>query len=131
MLHFAFLLAAQFAAQAPVEGTYNGTCLYPEAVRQRATAGELVTCNQAEIAADRISFGLRSWETRISFNGAFEGDRMTVDTVTLANGRTVNVRGVCELFYSNAALSTAACTANGNRGAIAANFVVSRINPPR
>ena len=131
MLSLSFLFAAQFAAEAPVQGRYDGTCLYPPALEERAAPGELVTCNQAEISADRIAFGRRSWESRISFNGTFEGDRMDVDSVTLANGRTHDVRGVCELSYANGELSTIACTAQSNRGAMLANFVVSRINNPR
>ncbi|WP_338241907.1 hypothetical protein [Aurantiacibacter hainanensis] len=131
MLTLAFLLAAQFAADALPTGTYDGTCLYPPALEERAAPGELVACNQAEVSADRIAFGRRSWESRISFNGQFEGDRMDLDSITLANGRTYEVRGVCELSYAGGALSTIACTAQSNRGAMLANFVVSRINNPR
>ena len=127
MLTLTLLLAAQFAADALPTGTYNGTCLYPEAVKERAAPGELVNCNQARITTDSISFGLRSWETRTRFNGTFEGSRMTVDSVTLPNGRTVEVRGVCEVYFSNEAVSTVACTATSTRGSMAANFVVSRL----
>ncbi|MEL1251940.1 hypothetical protein [Aurantiacibacter gilvus] len=127
MLHLVLLLAAQFAADALPVGTYNGTCLYPEALRERAAPGELVTCNQVEIAADHIAFGLRSWQSRTRFNGTFEGNRMTVDSVTLASGRSYDARGVCELSYANEALSTVACTVTSNRGAMAANFIVSRL----
>lgn len=127
MLTLAFLLAAQFADDALPTGTYNGTCLYPEAVRERAAPDELVNCNQAEVSPDAIAFGLRSWQSRIRFNGSFEGDRMEVGSVTLANGRTYDVRGVCELSYANGELSTIACTATSNRGAMLANFVVSRL----
>ncbi len=121
------LILAQFGAGPSVEGTFNGTCLYPDAVRERAAAGELVTCNQVEISGDRIAFGLRSWQSQTVFGGTFEGDRMSVDTVTLANGSRHEVRGLCELYFANDKLSTVACTANGTRGAIAANFLVSRI----
>lgn len=131
MLTLPLLLAAQFADEALPAGIYNGTCLYPPALEERAAPGELVTCNQAEISADQVAFGRRSWESRISFNGTFEGDWMDVASVTLANGRTYDVRGVCELSYANGALSTIACTATSNRGSMLANFVVSRINDPR
>jgi|GEM_PF-2039801 len=127
MLSLALLFAAQFAADALPSGTYSGTCLYPAAVEERAAPGELVACNQVRIAADQISFGRRSWTTRTSFNGSFEGSRMTVDSVTLPNGQTVDVRGVCELYYASNALSTVACTATSSRGSMAANFVVSRL----
>ncbi|MWV26483.1 hypothetical protein [Aurantiacibacter rhizosphaerae] len=127
MLSLAFIFAAQFAADVLPTGTYSGTCLYPEAVELRAAPGELVSCNQVRITDGSISFGRRGWETRTRFNGTFEGTRLTVDTVTLPNGRNVDVRGVCEVYFSNDAVSTVACTASSNRGAIAANFVVSRL----
>lgn len=127
MLQFALILAAQFAADALPTGTYDGTCLYPEAVRERAAEGELVTCNQLEVAPRYLAFGLRSWQSQTRFNGVFEGSRMTVESVTLPSGRTVAVRGVCELFYANDELSTVACTATSSRGSMAANFVVSRL----
>jgi hypothetical protein len=126
MFALALILAAQFTAQPAAEGRFDGTCLYPEALQERATQGELVTCNQAEISSDSIAFGLRSWQSRTRFNGSFEGDRMTVSSVTLPNGRNFAVRGVCELYYADEELSTVACTASGNRGSILANFVVSR-----
>ena len=56
---------------------------------------------------------------------------MTVASVTLPNGRTLEVRGVCKLYYADDALSTVACTATSTRGSTAANFVVSRINDAR
>ncbi|MGB3796666.1 MAG: hypothetical protein WA957_10245 [Alteraurantiacibacter sp.] len=127
MLTFALLLATQFAADALPTGTYSGTCLYPAAVEERAAPGELVACNQARITTDSISFGRRGWETRTRFNGTFEGSRMTVDSVTLPNGRIVEVRGVCEVFFANEEVSTVACTATSTRGSMAANFVVSRL----
>ncbi|MCB2066813.1 MAG: hypothetical protein KDE15_09270 [Erythrobacter sp.] len=128
MLHLAFLLAAaQYAADALPQGTYDGTCLYPEAVRERAGAGELITCNRAVVGEGHIAFGYRSWQSRTRFNGSFDGDRMAVTSVTLSSGRTVEARGVCQLYYANDALSTVACTATSNRGSMAANFVVSRI----
>ncbi|MFB0612038.1 hypothetical protein [Aurantiacibacter poecillastricola] len=127
MLTLALLLIAQFADDALPTGTYSGVCLYPEAVQARAAPGELVLCSEATIAGDHISFGQRGWRTRTRFNGIFEGSRMTVDSVTLPNGRTVAVRGVCEVYFADDALSTVACTATSTRGSMAANFVVSRI----
>ena len=127
MLSLAFLFAAQFAADALPTGTYSGTCLYPEAVEERAAPGELITCNEVRISYGQVSFGQRGWQTRTRFNGTFEGSRMTVSSVTLPNGRTYEVRGVCEVYFANEELSTVACTASSNRGSMAANFVVSRL----
>ena len=127
MLTFVLAIAAQFAADTLPAGTYNGVCQYPLAVQERAAPGELVVCNQVRIEDNSIAFGRRSWQTRTRFNGTFEGSRMTVDSVTLPNGRTVEVRGVCELYHADDRLSTVACTATSNRGAMAANFVVSRL----
>ena len=121
------LILAQFGETPATQGIFDGTCRYPEALQERASAGELVTCNQVEITEDQVSFGLRSWETRTTFSGAFEGNRMIVERVTLANGNSHEVRGLCELYFANDKLSTVACTANGAHGAVAANFVVSRI----
>tara|TARA_B100001057_G_scaffold396049_1_gene405761 strand:- start:346 stop:741 length:396 start_codon:yes stop_codon:yes gene_type:complete len=127
MLSLAFLFAAQFAADALPTGTYSGTCLYPQAVEERAAPGELITCNEVRISDGQISFGQRGWQSRTQFNGIFEGSRMTVSSVTLPNGRTYEVRGVCEIYFANEEVSTVACTANSNRGSMAANFVVSRL----
>ncbi len=131
VLALTLTLAAQLAADALPTGTYDGTCLYPEAVQERAAPGELVACNQARVNADSITFGRRGWQTHTRFNGAFQGDRLTVTSVTLPNGRAVDVRGVCEIYHADNAVSTIACTATSTRGSMAANFVVSTINNAR
>ena len=131
MLHLAFLFALQLAADVPADASYDGTCIYPEVLRQRVSEGELVNCNRVEVGSNHVSFGLRGWQSRTRFNGRFEGDRMTVASVTLANGRSYDARGTCEIFYTDDAVSTLACSAQSNRGAMLANFVRSRVNDPR
>ena len=121
------LLFAQFTVTPAAEGLFEGTCLYPEAVRERAAPGELVNCNVVEIESDAVTFGRRGWNGETRFNGSFDGDRMTVTSVTLNNRDTIEVRGVCQLYFANDELSTVACTASSNRGSVAANFVVSKL----
>lgn len=131
MIEFALILALQFSADALPLGSHDGACLYPEVLRERAAPSELVTCNRVEVAGNYVAFGLRSWQSQVRFNGSFEGDRMTVDSVTLANGRSIAARGTCEVAYTDGAFSTLSCTAQSNRGAMLANFVRSRINDAR
>ncbi|QZH76233.1 MAG: hypothetical protein JY451_06725 [Erythrobacter sp.] len=121
---FALLLAAQFAADVLPVGQYEGSCIYPQAVVDRAEGTELLTCQRAEIARDSIAFGLAGWNVETRFSGTFDGDRLTVESVTLSNGRTLPVRGLCQVYYSGDEVSTIACTAiNDFEGSVAANFV--------
>ena len=121
------LTLAQFFAEPSQTGTIDGQCLYPEAVLARAGNDMQVTCNQAEIADDSITFSARGWGPRMTFAGTFENDRLTVSGVMLRDGRLRDARGVCQLYYANERLSTVACTAIANHQSYAANFVVSRI----
>lgn len=131
------LILAQLAGQPAVAGQHDGVCEYPQELQDRAAAGELaagalVTCNRISITRDQVSFGLRSWETQTRFNGVFEEDnRMTVTSVTMANGRVWQARGVCDLSYADGKLSNVACSAQADRGTVVANFRVSTINAPR
>lgn len=132
----AILLFAQLAAAPTGAVRYDGICEYPAELRERARAGELVSgslveCNQVTIAPEQISFGLRSWETRTRFNGTFEGNRMTVTSVTQPNGREWRVRGVCDLSYISGKLSNVACSVYADHATLVANFRVSTINNAR
>lgn len=129
MLAFLSLIAAQFGTPTLPAGEYRGQCLYPEAVRERAAGDELVTCNEASVDSGGVTFGQRSWGMRMRFAGTFEGDRLTVESVTFRNGTSHHARGLCQLFYVDQEVSTIACTAVARGRSYAANFVVSRINP--
>lgn len=131
MIAPAILLFTQLAAAAPVEGRFDGICEYPEALREQAGENTLVTCNEVEIAPHQISFGLRSWQSRTRFNGTFEGNRMTVTSVTTANGRDWPVRGACDLSFTDGQLSNLACSTYARHATLVANFRVSTINNPR
>lgn len=124
-------LLAQLAAQPPVEGRFDGLCEYPEALQDRSGEGALVTCNQVEIAPGQISFGLRSWQSRTRFNGTFDGNRLTVTSITRPIGREWPVRGVCDLSFANGKLSNVACSAYARHATILANFTISSINDAR
>ncbi len=132
MLYLAFVLAAQFAADALPAGTYDGQCLYPEAVRERAAGTVLASCNRAVVGQRGVAFVTRGTSQQIQFRGAWEGNRLTVKSVVLRGGGRVEVRGLCQLYETNERLSTIACTAvgSGNRS-YAANFMASRINNAR
>ncbi len=120
----AILLAAQFAANPLPVGQYEGSCIYPQAVVDRAEGTELLTCQRAEIAPDSIAFGLAGWSVETRFHGTFAGDQLTVEAVTLSNGRTLPVRGLCQVYYVDEQVSTVACTAISDiEGSVAANFV--------
>ena len=121
------MLLVQFSADPTLAEQYEGTCLYPEAVRERAAPGELINCNRVEIDPASITFGRRGWKSETRFDGVFEGDRLTVSSVTVNENTTIEVRGVCQLYFADDALSTVACTASSNRGSVAANFVVSKL----
>lgn len=122
------LLLAQFGNAPEVTGRIDGQCLYPEAVQERAQGTMLVTCSEVVVEEGVIAFGLRGWETQVRFEGAFNGDRLTVHQVVTRHGdRVEEARGLCQLYYSNDELSTIACTAVAGSRSYAANFIVSRI----
>ena len=47
-MFLALLMTAQFAADALPVGQYEGSCIYPQAVVDRAEGTELLTCQRAE-----------------------------------------------------------------------------------
>ncbi|GAA0266516.1 hypothetical protein GCM10009127_02550 [Alteraurantiacibacter aestuarii] len=121
------LIAAQFDPGAPLTGQFDGTCLYPETLRERAEGDNLVTCNRVTVDDKGIVFASRSWGVRMRFSGTFEGDRMTVTSIAGRNGEQVEARGTCQIYYANEEVSTIACTAIAHGRAHLANFVVSRL----
>lgn len=132
MLHLALVLAAQFAADALPAGTYDGQCLYPDAVRERAAGTVLAACNRAVVASGGVAFVIRGSSQQIQFRGTWNGDRLTVENVVLRGRDPVEVRGLCKLYEADDSLSTIACTAVGSGNhSYAANFVASRINNAR
>lgn len=127
MFNFALLFAAQLAASAPSAATYDGQCLYPETVRERAVGTVLATCNRAVVVQGGVAFVTRGTSQQMQFRGTWEGDRLTVESVVLRGRSPANARGLCQLYEANDRTSTIACTAVAGSRSYAANFVVSRI----
>ncbi|KLE34248.1 hypothetical protein [Aurantiacibacter luteus] len=124
MLFLSVLLAAPLANQAVDSQRYSGDCIYPPELAKRAPETLLLTCQRAEITATSIAFGLAGWDVETRFHGRFDGNRLDLDSVTLTNGRTVAVRGLCQVSYANSRVSTIACTAVSDaEGSLAVNFV--------
>ncbi len=123
------LIAAQFPGDAPLEGRFEGHCQYPPALAERAAGTALITCTRLTVDDGGIAFGLRGWETEVRFEGAFDGERLTVERIVTRHRGAEDARGLCQLYYANEDLSTVACTAVAGPRSYAANFIVSRINP--
>ena len=127
MISFAFILAAQMFSQALPAGTFDGQCLYPDAVRERAVGTVLAACNRAIVAQGGVAFVIRDTSQQMQFRGTWEGDRLTVSSVILRGRAPAQARGLCQLYEADERLSTIACTAVARHQSYAANFVVSRI----
>ena len=107
MLHLALLLAAQFAADAPPSGTFDGRCSYPGAVRERAadTGTVLAICNRVIVAEGGIAFVTRGTGQQMQYRGHWNGDRLTVDAIVLRGREPEEARGLCQRYEADDRLS--------------------------
>lgn len=127
MIILAFILATQMFVQAPPAATFDGQCLYPDAVRERAVGTVLAACNRAIVAEGGVAFVIRGTSQQMQFRGTWEGDRLTVSSVVVRGREPAQARGLCQLYEADERLSTIACTAVARHQSYAANFLASRI----
>jgi hypothetical protein len=124
----AFLFIAQSAFTAVPAAALDGQCIYPPGLGDPQSGEVRVTCSRVELDAGGIDFVDRSWNRRmLRFSGDWEGDRLTVHTVTPRSGATQEVRGLCRVYYANEVVSVIACTAVAGGRTWLGNFRASRI----
>ena len=119
---------AQAAFGAAPQASYDGQCVYPPGLGEPRSGEVWVTCSRMTTDADGVDFRDRGWNrSMLRFSGEWDGDRLTVHSITPRTGRPVEVRGLCRTYYANEQVSVIACTAvSGSRSWIG-NFKVSRL----
>ena len=125
---FTILALAQsaFGAMAPAE--FDGQCLYPPGLGEPRGGEVRVTCSRVALDASGVNFIDRAWNRRmLRFAGEWNGDRLTVRSVTPRSGAALEVRGLCRIYYANEEVSTIACTAVAGGRSWIGNFKVLRI----
>ena len=128
MTFSALLLLAQVAFGAAPGASYDGQCIYPPGLGEPRGDEVRVTCNRVNVDGAGVDFVDRSWNRRmLRFSGQWEGDRLTVRSVTPRDGRMVEARGLCRTYYANEEVSVIACTAVSGGRTWLGNFKVSRI----
>lgn len=124
----ALLLFAQSAFAAAPAASYDGQCIYPPGLGEPRPGEVRVTCSRVVLDAGGVDFIDRAWNRRmLRFSGQWEGDRLTVRSVTPRSGSTVEARGLCRTYYAEEEVSVIACTAvSGGRSWIG-NFQMSKL----
>lgn len=125
---FPLLLLAQSAFAAAPAASYDGQCMYPPGLGEPQPGEVRVTCSRVILAENAVDFVDRAWNRRmLRFSGQWEGDRLTVSSVTARSGSTVEARGLCRTFRADEQVSVIACTAVSGSRTWIGNFKVSRL----
>jgi hypothetical protein len=110
----------------------SGRCAYPEKAARYAAETTLILCDtisiQRSAAQSTFDFRQRSWGSMARFSGPVSGERMTVSSLALRDGKVRAATGTCQVFYrSDGKLSAISCLARAGTRSIAANFIPSRL----
>ena len=122
------LALAQSAFGAAPAAEFDGQCVYPPGLGEPRPGEVWVTCSRVRLGPDGIDFIDRAWNRRmLRFSGEWQGDRLTVRSVTPRSGATLEVRGLCRTYYTDEKVSVIACTAVAGGRSWLGNFKVSRL----
>lgn len=126
-------LAWQPVSQVSADGgvmRMDGRCVYSDAVLKHRDDTTLALCDALEIHRDGpvadLEFRQKSWGRMMRFSGKMEAHRLTVTSLTLRNGDTLDAEGSCEIFHVNERISNVSCLATARSRAYAASFKPSQ-----
>lgn len=117
---------AQFSPPGAADEVHvEGQCTYPADLVERAGGTLLVTCGEAVLSADSVTFAARGFAPTIRFVGAWDGNELEVSHIARRGQDAAEVaRGSCRVQLREERFSAIVCTAIAGPRSYLANFIV-------